>query len=151
MKTFSFSPARITALGLAVAFAVAISAQASTTEKNTTVPAAGKKKAGAAVPAVPNGGGEVGLLDQAYGLLSHADHDYKGHRMHAMHAIEAAAKELGQTLGGHGKGDEKQTASDSQLRNAQSLLEQAVSGLTGKPHRHVEEAIKQLSVALSVK
>ena len=61
-------------------------------------------------------GNVVGLLEQAYALLSNADHDYKGHRIHAMHAIKAAARELGVPLKGGGKGREQQGTSDSQLR-----------------------------------
>lgn len=119
--------------------------------QTTTIPPAkvGKKKVVAAVPATP--GSEAGLLDQAYGLLSSADHDYKGHRARAMHQIEEAAKALGSKLGGQGKGGEQQGTSDSQVKNAQSLLQQAVSGVTGKPHHHIEEALKQLSIALTVK
>jgi hypothetical protein len=92
-----------------------------------------------------------GLLSQAYAALSVADHDYKGHRVRAMKQIEAAAKELGFTLQGNGRGHEAQTTSDQQLRTAQGLLQQALPGLTGGPQEHVQKAIQQLSVALSIK
>ena len=96
-------------------------------------------------PAVP------GLLSQAYADLSQADHDYKGHRVRAMKQIEHAAKELGFTLSGTGHGHEAQVTSDDQLRAAQGLLQQAVSGLPPRAQEHVQKAIEQISVALSIK
>jgi hypothetical protein len=91
------------------------------------------------------------LLQQAYTTLEQADHDYKGHRVAAMKQIEAAGKLLGLNLRGDGKGHEKQGISDDQLRTARALLEQARAGMTGKPLRHVNRAIKQLDIALSIK
>jgi hypothetical protein len=169
MKTSSLSAMRSAAFGLAMA--VGISAQgalnngaatqpATTAPAGKTAPAAkaetgGKKKRAAAAIAAtsPSTGSAnaVGLLDEAYGLLRRADHDYKGHRARAMHQIEDAAKELGTKLSGGGKDDEAQKTSDSQLHNAESLLQQAVGGLTGKAHHHVEEALKQLGIALNIK
>ena len=91
------------------------------------------------------------LLVQAYTTLERADHDYKGHRVAAMKQIEAAGKLLGVTVGGGGKGHEKQGVSDEQLRTAQGLLEQARSGLSGKPLKHVNKALQQLAVDLTIK
>ena len=91
------------------------------------------------------------LLQQAYTTLEQADHDYKGHRIAAMKQIEAAGKLLGVNLRGDGKGHEKQGVSDQQLRTAQALLEQARPGLTGRPLKHVNRALKQLNIALSIK
>jgi hypothetical protein len=93
----------------------------------------------------------AGLLVQAYATLGQADHDYKGHRVAAMKQIEAAAKLLGVNVRGDGKGHEKQGVSDAQLRTAQGLLQQARSGLSGKPLRHVNKALEQLSIALAIK
>ena len=93
----------------------------------------------------------AGLLVQAYTTLAQADHDYKGHRVAAMKQIEAAAKLLGVSVRGDGKGHEKQGVSDAQLRTAQGLLQQARSGLNGKPLGHVNKALQQLSIALSIK
>jgi len=92
----------------------------------------------------------AGLLVQAYTTLEQADHDYKGHRIAAMKQIEAAAKLLGMKVHGDGRGHEKQGASDAQLRTAQGLLQQAQPGLSGKPLRHVNKALQQLSIALSI-
>ena len=91
------------------------------------------------------------LLRQAYTTLEAADHDYKGHRAAAMKQIEAAAEVLGINIKGDGKGHEKQGVSDTQLKTAQGLLEQARAGLTGKALKHVDNALKQLSIALSIK
>ena len=93
----------------------------------------------------------AGLLVRAYTTLEQADHDYKGHRKAAMKQIEAAAKLLGVKVRGDGKGHEKQGVSDAQLRTAQGLLQQAQSGLRGKPLGHVNKALQQLSIALSIK
>ena len=93
----------------------------------------------------------AGLLVQAYNTLEQADHDYKGHRRAAMKQIEAAAKLLGVKVRGDGKAHEPQGVSDAQLRTAQGLLHQAQSGLSGKPLRHVNTALEQLSIALSIK
>jgi hypothetical protein len=93
----------------------------------------------------------AGLLVQAYATLEQADHDYKGHRLAAMKQIEAAARLLGVNVRGDGKGHEHQGVSDAQLRSAQGLLQQARSGLSGKPLRHVNKALQQLSIALSIK
>ena len=92
-----------------------------------------------------------GLLSQAYAALSQADHDYKGHRVRAMKQIRAAAKELGFSLSGSGHGHEAQTMSDQQLRTAQNLLQQASTGLPPGPQQHVQNALAQISIALSIK
>lgn len=93
----------------------------------------------------------VDLLRAAYTNLSQADHDYKGHRKDAMKQIEEAAKLLGVKLGGDGKDKEKQGVSDAHLREAANLLHQAQAGLAKKPLKHVEDAEKQISIALSIK
>jgi hypothetical protein len=68
-----------------------------------------------------------------------------------MKQIEAAAKDLGFTLAGNGHGHEAQVASDEQLRTARGLLQQAVTGLPPRAQQHVQKAIAQISVALSIK
>jgi hypothetical protein len=93
----------------------------------------------------------AGLLSQAYATLAQADHDYKGHRVAAMKQIEAAGKALGVNIRGDGKGHEPQGVSDAQLRAAQGLLEQARAGLTGKPLKHINRALDQISIALTIK
>jgi hypothetical protein len=91
------------------------------------------------------------LLRRAYVTLSLADHDYKGHRAEAMKQIEAAAKLLGVNLHGDGRGHEKQGVSDEQLRTARGLLKEARAGLSGKPLKHLDKAINQISTALKIR
>ncbi|MGD0816463.1 MAG: hypothetical protein ABSA83_22970 [Verrucomicrobiota bacterium] len=91
------------------------------------------------------------LLQQAYGELASADHDYKGHRVAAMRKLQAAGKALGVTLYGNTKQHETQGISDEHLKAAQSLLQQAASGLSGKALKRVLAAEKDISIALSVK
>jgi hypothetical protein len=94
--------------------------------------------------------GNLTTLDDAYATLAHADHDYKGHRVKAMNQIQAAVKELGGKISGHGKGREPQATSDAQLKAAQALLEQA-TGLPAKALAHVKKAIAEINVALAIK
>lgn len=93
----------------------------------------------------------VVLLNDAYATLANAKHDYKGHRVEAMKQIELALGEIGEKISGHGHAHEPQAASDAQLRAAQRLLEQARAGLSAKAYKHVEGAIKQISIALSIR
>ena len=90
-------------------------------------------------------------LQEAYALLKVADHDYKGHRVKAMKQIEAALGELGGKISSQGRNHEPQGTSDAQLRAAQGLLEQARAGLSGKALKHVQAAISQISIALSIR
>jgi hypothetical protein len=95
--------------------------------------------------------GAFTLLDDAYATLSQADHDYKGHRVKAMKQIELAVREFGGKISGKGRGHEPQGTSDAQLRAAQGLLQQAAGGLSKKALKHVNAAIEQINVALSIK
>ncbi|HXC99562.1 MAG TPA: hypothetical protein VN048_09485, partial [Verrucomicrobiae bacterium] len=93
---------------------------------------------------------------QAYDILAVADHDYKGHRVHAMKAIEAACKLLGTDISGRGKGREPQPTSDEQLRQVLASIEQvrgslAAAGTQPKVVKHLDVAISQLTTALSIK
>lgn len=98
---------------------------------------------------------EIGLLRHAYKTMAAADHDYKGHRIKAMHAIEAACDQLGTDIRGDGHGHEKQAVSDEQLKEARQMLEQARGIVTGRHEAvivaHIDEAIKELDIALTIK
>jgi hypothetical protein len=96
-------------------------------------------------------GSASGLLSQAYRLLTTADHDYKGHRAQAVRHVKAAAQLLGQRVAGGRAGHEVQGNSDEQLRKAQSLLQEASGDMSGQAHQHIETAIHELAVALSVR
>jgi hypothetical protein len=107
-------------------------------------------------PLVRLGGGEVETLRQAYITLSVADHDYKGHRVRAMRAIENACKLLGTDISGKGRGREKQAISDEQLRSVLASIQQvrgslAVAGAQPAVVKHLDVAISQLTTALSIK
>ena len=98
----------------------------------------------------------VDTLRQAYIILSAADHDYKGHRVKAMKAIEAACTLLGTNISGDGKGHEKQPISDVQLRQALSLVQQAEGQVpAGKGQKkilaHLDKAISELNIALTIR
>jgi hypothetical protein len=107
-------------------------------------------------PLVRLGGSEVATLQQAYATLEVADHDYKGHRVKAMKAIEAALKLLGSNISGQGRGHEKQAISDEQLRQVLATIEQvrgslAAAGAQPQVVKHLDTAINQLTTALSIK
>ncbi len=95
--------------------------------------------------------GPIALLNDAYATLAQANHDYKGHRVRAMKQIQAALDVLGEKISGNGKGHEPQATSDAQLSAAQALLKQASTGLSGKALKHVNNAIDQISIALSIR
>jgi len=148
MKSFSsFMGLRTTAWVMVAFFSLGLAGEARA-QKGF----AQKPPAKAPVETIPNDGTEAGLLRQAYGLLSTADHDYKGHRVRAMKQIEVAAQHLGVVLRGDGKGHEPQATSDAQLRSAQALLQQAVVGLkAGNGLAHIKLAIAQITIALQIR
>jgi len=98
---------------------------------------------------------EAKALTRAYRILATGDHDYQGHRVKAMHQIEAAAKLLGVNLGGDAKDRQKQALSDDKLRDARGLLEIVLNSAEAKAQprisKHISEAIDQINVALSVR
>ena len=104
------------------------------------------KPPGPLVPAAPNC-----PLSQAYALLSATDRSYHGHCTRAMRHIAAAAKEIGITLEGKGRGNEQRVVADEQLVTAQHILQQALPGLPPTAKTHVEKALDELSIALKLK
>jgi len=98
---------------------------------------------------------EAKALTRAYLILATGDHDYKGHRVKAMHQIEAAAKLLGVELGGGAKDRQKQVLSDDKLRDTRGLLEIVLNSAEVKAQprisKHISEAIDQINVALSIR
>jgi hypothetical protein len=95
------------------------------------------------------------MLQNAYLILATGDHDYKGHRMKAMHQIEAAAKLLGMNLSGDAKDKQPQSLSDAKLREAQGLLQNVLGAAEVKNEKrvtkHISEAINQINIALSIR
>lgn len=122
---------------------------------------------------------EVNVLKNAYVLLAMGDHDYDGHRVKAMHAVEEAIKKLDHSImkdgtngqkvvatedeiktaraayhaRQQGKVHEGQAMSDLQMREAGQLLAKVHESLPAKKHakakEHVGHAIKEVEIALS--
>lgn len=97
---------------------------------------------------------EAQMLHQAYKILATGDHDYKGHRAKAMHAVEAAAKILNMDLSGDRKNKTPQILSDDKLREAQGLIRSVRNSAEVKDQervtRHLDEAIAQIDIALGI-
>jgi hypothetical protein len=99
---------------------------------------------------------DVQAVTQAYRLLEQADHDYQGHRAKAMKHLHKAGRVLGVALKGDGKAGEQQGTSDSQLKQAQSVLQQMSANQASGPRhqramQHVHSALGELQTALSIK
>jgi hypothetical protein len=99
---------------------------------------------------------DVQAVTQAYQALAQADHDYDGHRAKAMKHLHQAGKVLGISLKGDGHTKEAQGTSDSQLKQAQTILKQmSASSAGGKRHQramqHVGSALGEINTALSIK
>ena len=147
MKTL-FPISAIGALAGLLAFAASLNAVEKVQAKPAAVVApAHSEGAAVAVAYVPGSG----PLQEAYDLLRLADHDYNGHRAKAMRQIEVAGRSLGMKIGGRRRARENQGASDAQLRQAQSILNGATGNLSGKALLHVQKAINEITVALSIR
>jgi hypothetical protein len=98
---------------------------------------------------------EAQMLRNAYRTLATGDHDYRGHRVKAMRAVEAAGKLLGLDLAGDLKERTPQPLSDEKLREAQGLLTQVLGSAEVKGQkrvvRHLNAAIQHLNTALSIR
>ncbi len=104
-------------------------------------------------PAILNhGSSSAFLLQQAYAKLDAADHDYQGHRAHAMNLIKEAIYRVGGSINpSTGGTHEAQTLSDQQLKDARVLLTQVRVQLARKPLEFVDEAIVEIDTALSIR
>ena len=98
---------------------------------------------------------EAGMLRRAYIILATGDHDYKGHRVKAMHQIEAAGDLLGMNIRGNAKDKQPQVLSDAKLREVQGLLQNVLASTEVKSQKriskHIVAAIDELSTALSIR
>jgi hypothetical protein len=98
---------------------------------------------------------EAGMLHRAYRILATGDHDYKGHRVKAMHAVEAAAKLLGMDLSGDLKDRQPQVLSDDKMREASGLISNVLGAAEVKDQKrvtkHLNEAVNQINIALDIK
>jgi hypothetical protein len=139
-------------LTLSLASATAISANAITP---TQKPLASNEERGPRVTLIADKADELSTLEQAYVILARADKDYDGHRAKAMKQIKEASKLMGVKFHGEGKGHERQSVSDAQLREAQAMLEKTSGELQAnkqeRPLKHVNAAIREVSEALRVR
>ena len=124
---------------------------------------------------------EAETLRQAFILLAGANHDYNGHRKHAMAAVHAAVHVLDDGVMKHGTPHMKaatrehnvavaraaaaaprnpaihelQGASDGQLRKAEALLVQVRATMAknkeSKVLGHVDRALKEIAIALRIR
>ena len=98
---------------------------------------------------------ESQTLTSAYLILATGDHDYKGHRVKAMHQIEAAGKLLRVSLHGDDKDKQKQVLSDDKLREVRGMLQTVLGAAEVKSQprvsKHLTEAISQINIALSIR
>jgi hypothetical protein len=91
-------------------------------------------------------------LRHAYYLLEHADAEYRGHKVEAMHSVKKAAEVAGVELKWHGgHGEESQWNSDRRLREARDILTSLATGGHGPEQEHLHRAIKALDKALETK
>lgn len=98
---------------------------------------------------------EASMLRQAYKILATGDHNYKGHRVKAMHQVEAAAKILGMDIAGDLKDRTPQLLSDARLREANGLIRSVRNSAEVKDQdrvtRHLDAAIAQIDTALGTR
>ena len=106
-------------------------------------------------PILNHGSTSAFLLQQAYAKLESADHDYQGHRAHAMNLIKEAIYRVGGSINPStptsGGGHEAQTLTDQQLKDARVTLTQVRVQLARKPLEMVDNAIAEIDTALSIK
>ena len=98
---------------------------------------------------------EAKLLRDAYHILATGDHDYDGHRVKAMHSVEAAGKLLGVDMAGDLKDHTPQPLSDAKLQEAQGLINQVLASAEVKGQervvKHLNEAVLHINKALKVR
>lgn len=152
MKNKSFSTFKLAALVAALTSAVAARATTVPTAPVLTAPAA---PADSLQFVAFRDSAEAGLLRQAYHILATGDHDYKGNRIRAMHAVEAAGKLLGLDLSGDLKDRSPQPLSDAKLQEASGLITQVLSSAEVKGQKrvvkHLNAALQHINTALSVR
>jgi len=143
--------AKLVALTAVLSYGVNLHAT-TTLSQPLTAPVAGSNEFS---PMAFNDSAEAGMLHRAYHILATGDHDYKGHRAKAMHAVAAAAKLLGLDLRGDYKDHEVQVLSDDKMREAQSLIANVLASAAVKDQKrvikHLTEAVNQINTALNVK
>lgn len=89
--------AKLVALTAVLAYGANLHATTAPTAQAMAAPLAGQNEF---QPMAFSDSAEAGMLHKAYHILATGDHDYKGHRVQAMHAVENAGKLLGLDLKG---------------------------------------------------
>ena len=152
ITTFLVKTTRLAILALGLLLAMSLQADARTT---TQTAAAEKGRPHTVNAAAFHDSAEAGMLREAYHTLATADHDYSGHRIKAMHAVEAAGKLLGLNMKGDLKDREPQAISDAKLRAAKSQLSSVLNAAEVKDQKpivkHLAKAISELNTALALK
>lgn len=88
-------------------------------------------------------------LRRAYWLLEHANDQYGGHKVEAMHSVKKAAEVLGVELHWHGSHEhEDQWDSDHRIHEAKHILEDLQDETHGEEQEHIHRAVKELNHAL---
>jgi hypothetical protein len=107
----------------------------------------------------------ISLLRSAHQELHHADHDYDGHRHRSIEHVGSALRHFGSSAeapfrSGGGGANMPQSVSDAHLREARGHLETirnrlpqgtAAAAHHGRARRAVEEAIREIDLALRVR
>ncbi len=149
--TFLTHPIRVTLLVAALAGATTLRATTATTIPQPLADASLGQNHYSTIAFSDTAEGD--MLRRAYRILATGDHDYKGHRVKAMHAVEAAAKLLDFDIAGDLKDHTPQVISDDKMREAQGLINKVLVSAAVKDQkritRHLEEAANQIDLALS--
>jgi hypothetical protein len=139
---------------LATALTVGLGVRATTISTVPTLNNPGMSQGGFQAVAFRDGA-EADVLRRAYRILATGDHDYKGHRARAMHAVEEAGKLLDMDLAGDLKDRTPQPLSDEKLREAQGLITEVLGASEVKDQKHItkhlKEAVNQINTALSIR
>jgi hypothetical protein len=152
MKKYLSKSTNFVALAVVLSYGANLHATTSPTAQALSVSVASQNEF---QPMAFSDSAEAGMLHRAYRILATGDHDYKGHRVKAMHAVEAAAKLLGLDISGDAKDKELQVLSDDKMREAQGLLENVLGNaeVKGQPRvsKHISEAINQINTGLKIR
>jgi hypothetical protein len=153
MKTSAFSDSlKVTAI--AVALVCGAGARAAAIPTAPRLNPSGMSQGGLQAMAFRDSA-EADMLRKAYRTLATGDHDYNGHRIKAMHAVEAAAKLLGMDLSGDLKDRTPQPLSDDKLREAQGLISQVLGAAEVKGQKrvvkHLNVAVENINTALKIR
>ena len=139
---------------IAVSLALGLTARAATSVSPQTLTGTAVSQ-NEFTPVAFSDSAEAVKLRRAYTILATGDHDYKGHRVKAMRAVEAAGKLLGMDLSGDLKDRTPQILSDDKLREAQGLITEVLGSAEVKDQdrivKRLTEAVNQINAALATK